>query len=192
MNEREGWIFGRLAVPQEGNGRIEKNLRRWFLPGCILLFFLLTGSFWWDALIRPILFSAPAKAAESDCLMNVQRLAKGMLIYSQDWDNMLPPANRWQATEQSLPLEKPVFACRSGKTGNSYGMNRRVGGVDIVSESIKEPQVTVMFFETDSAVPNAVGDQRDLPAVGRHAERDVYAFVDGHVNRFPRTSKIIW
>src|SRR5439155_2361127 len=54
------------------------------------------------ALLFPVLAAARGKARQAVCLQNLQQLASGMLLYSDDYDGSFPPVLGRQQDDEPL------------------------------------------------------------------------------------------
>lgn len=115
------------------------------------------------------------------CLSNMKQLSTAAHIYLADNDEVFPPAESWQ--DQVRPYLRHEQECPDSDSKYTYGMNAAIGGVP--AGSISTPERTVLFFEMDSATPNAHGWARD--AVARHEGFFYVAFVDGSAGYSHRT-----
>ncbi len=128
---------------------------------------------------------AVLKAHSAICLSNVKRLSGGVLQYSQDYDEKLPPAGRWEdAAMKRLP--EPTYAddaardprvCPAATTPASYGMNSALAGVEL--GAVEAPAGTVLLFEADATAGQFVGGIGDV-AARRHEGMSFLGFADGH------------
>src|SRR5689334_10441002 len=91
--------------------RFSKPIRSCYCAiGCFLLLFLACAIL--D--IPRVFFSAMVASRTRTCSSNLRRLATALLMYSQDWDETLPPAGHWADSASLLlhPADIPqVFHC---------------------------------------------------------------------------------
>jgi prepilin-type processing-associated H-X9-DG protein len=128
----------------------------------------------------PVLTKARERAHEATCMNNMKQLAAAMMMYAQDWDGKLPPANRWRDAIKAYVKNDGVFRCPSDPDKThlcSYAMNRRLSGQPI--NRFRNPGSIVLLFESvDTAEnPNSFGEGLVL----RHNGKGCFAFLDGHV-----------
>lgn len=120
----------------------------------------------------------PAKAHQSACASNLYQLSKAMLMYAQDYDNRLPPADRWSRALLPYYKSAQTLSCPADGKADGYALNRNLSGADL--KRVAKPAETVLLFESDQHKPNASGT-REAAAETRHAGGSNFAYVDGHV-----------
>jgi prepilin-type processing-associated H-X9-DG protein len=128
----------------------------------------------------PVLTKARERAHEATCMSNMRQLALAMMQYAQDWDEKLPPANRWRDAIKAYVKNDGVFRCPSDPDKThpcSYAMNRRLSGQPL--SRFKNPESIVLLFESTDTTenPNSFGEGLVL----RHNGKVCFAFLDGHV-----------
>ena len=117
------------------------------------------------------------------CMSNIKQLCRGMLMYAEDFDQRLPPADAWYPATRSYVGEE--FQCPSATAPWSYAMNSRASSLrvapdpDAPEEVSRGPSEMVLLFEADARLPNASGGPEWL--VFRHQGKTNIGFADGHV-----------
>ena len=122
---------------------------------------------------------ARENAKRSICQSNLKQVALGYIQYSQDWDEKMPPARKWNDVLLPYLKSAEVFDCPSlakGKT-NGYALNAKTSGKSL--EVFAAPAQTVAVYETWTLKPNAFGMGEN--GVYRHLGGANYAYADGHV-----------
>jgi prepilin-type processing-associated H-X9-DG protein len=130
---------------------------------------------------------ASLKAHSVQCMSHIKELALGAVMYSQDYDERLPPAARWAeaiesrvgqaAAKKNATAGEDPFRCPAAESPASYGMN---AALDRLSFSqIDAPADTVMVFDAVAATRSFAGGARDI-ARTRHNNTPNLAFADGH------------
>jgi len=113
-----------------------------------------------------VLFGGMARAGQRrDCASNARQLAVAMLLYTQDYDERLPPmvdTAKVQAVLLPYVKDRIVFNCVVG--GKPFHWNRAISAMPL--SQIKNPAQTVLLYD-------------DAP----HDGTRVVGFVDGHVVR---------
>lgn len=136
--------------------------------------------------------SARAMNHKTICATNVKQLMAGLLQYSNDWDDHLPPAPQW-ATLSSVrghqSSDATVWHCPETSSAYSYAFNSALGSLSY--SKLEAPSETVCLFEADMTVWNAVGRVQQLAKDERHPWGLHYGFADGHVNH-NRASRLSW
>lgn len=132
------------------------------------------------AVLLPIFPIAPAPPYTASCLSNIKQLSTGLRMYSQDYEDHLPPAAAWH--DLSLPYVKNerVYVCpKRTKLATGYAFNRLLDGAS-VNESLA-PDKTPMLFESGRGQRNGADAVQSF--VTPHNKGGSVGFVDGHVRR---------
>jgi prepilin-type processing-associated H-X9-DG protein len=132
-----------------------------------------------QSLMPGVFMAAREKAKQAQCMSNLKQLALATLMYAQDNDEALPVAEHWEeALRPYFRGDGRVLHCPVADGKGGYAMNANLSGVRLAR--VAEPYRTVMFFDSDSDLGCANDGGTSLPNPGRHLERNVVAFVDGH------------
>jgi prepilin-type processing-associated H-X9-DG protein len=154
---------------------------------------LVAGTAWSVVFTAIALKASSDQARDTACYANVKALSWGMLLYAQDNDGVLPPADRWVEVSPAFTKYRRPEACgcpslREG--GFGYAMSGALSSRDVAA--VREPAKAALVF--DSILPglNASGDLSTLPRPPRHGARgpldrtppyNNLAYADGHVGR---------
>jgi len=164
------------------------------------------------AILFPVFARAREKARQASCMSNLKQLALAILMYAEDYDEMLPsnaifpPTGpiRWPALVMPYVKNAQIFTCPSDKTikiggtplGNSessgYGLGCHICFYELAK--IYKPSETVLLADTYSYMVRAAGQSWGLEPVGgrrvlyRHNGMANFAFCDGHVKAMNRNS----
>ena len=112
------------------------------------------------------------------CAQNLLILVRAMRAYTADYEDTLPPAERWSDALLPYVQERSLFVCPSGQNRVcSYAMNAAVGGLR--TEEIGTP--VVLLFESDAGW-NAAGGPELMPAEPRHFGGDRVGMTDWSTN----------
>jgi len=118
------------------------------------------------AVLFPIFSQAREKARETSSVSNLKQMAIATLMYSQDWDEVLPPMKDAATARKALmPYCKNEAIFIDPRTNEPYHVN--VAASRKKEASIDSPSEFVLFYEATPA---------------RDGKRAV-AFADGHVKR---------
>ncbi|HOY58965.1 MAG TPA: DUF4190 domain-containing protein [Verrucomicrobiota bacterium] len=131
-------------------------------------------------IMLPALAKAKSQAQSITCMNNLKQLALGALMYANDYNDQLPPADAWcDAVLKYTAGSEAVFHCPSGAPGQRchYGYNARLTGKSLAS--VKDPDKVVLFFEVDGGW-NVSGGPELMLASPRHARARGVAYLDGH------------
>ena len=172
------------------------------LEGCFLVFTIVILG----AIFFP-LFTRHREPRKNSCMSNLKQISLSIIMYSQDYDDKLPPAIfpgktvGWVNGVQPYLMSTQIFQCPSennfpSKTApnqpgfTDYWMNRNVSGIDI--EKIPVPKEVIILGDGDGNSPESTASYaiNKLPAswlqssdspAKRHLGGANYAFADGHV-----------
>ena len=140
-----------------------------------------------------VFWVARDQAKKSACQSNLKQLGLAILQYSQDYDERFPDAEKWcEETALYFNRNNRLLACPSEDFPFGYAMNRNLSKVS--RSKIKEPERTVLFFDSTKGTVNANDIGESLPRPGRHLERNNFCFVDGHVETLnsEQEKSLIW
>jgi len=132
-------------------------------------------------------WSADVAAKSGDCMNNMKEISEAVFLYSQDWDQCFPPADKWEhVTSKFIAKGKigEVFRCPSSSSSYGYAMNRNLGCFIFTRSPLSQPSEIILLFESDASVLDAFGDAQQL-ATNRHLDRPNFVFADGHAFAAP-------
>jgi prepilin-type processing-associated H-X9-DG protein len=116
-------------------------------------------------------------------LCNGPQNGAAMLMYTQDYDQTLPPANRWMDALVIYTKNEKALRCLSVKSkgrekGYGYTFNSDLD--TFATTKIATPQTTGMLFDSDINGRNSTvkGFISLMPA--RHGKTNNVAYADGH------------
>lgn len=184
-------MFGlwRLAIRDEERARQRYEVRRMragafrrkifgtLFAGSVAVW-LVAASHWGCAILM---------GRRSQCMSNLKVLGTAVSMYSEDYDERLPPSSTWSeaiaprvqiAAKQRDYTGGEPFRCPATESPASYGMNRALGGLPIAK--IELPAATVLLFDADARVRSFSGGANDV-ARSRHMNSPNVAYTDGHV-----------
>jgi len=102
------------------------------------------------------------------CLSNVKQLGLAALMYVADYEDVFPPAVKWESAVEPYYKNRAVLACPLDKRGSvSYSMNPALSRA-IVTQ-VLFPADTVLFY-----------DGKDGKFNFRHQGKAAVTFADGH------------
>jgi prepilin-type N-terminal cleavage/methylation domain-containing protein/prepilin-type processing-associated H-X9-DG protein len=172
------------------------------------------------AILFPVFARAREKARQTSCLSNIKQAGLGILMYAQDYDEMLvrhcyqPPSGGypWQAAIMPYVKNTQMFRCPSNSTAvsavgcSSYTYNLStvpgvgtVGCTDRPMAQIQAPAGLLMIAEGLAAQAwcgywnrdTATPDPTNIdPTTGRHNEGMNICYVDGHA-KWMKQSNVI-
>jgi hypothetical protein len=124
-------------------------------------------------ILTPLFNAARSKADSAACQSSLKQLALALVMYAQDHQDHLPPANRWMDAAGAR-LDPALFRCPAqGRDARySYAMNANLSARSLAE--IPRPAETILLFESRQNVRNAAGTQKDLGGVYRRGEYRVF------------------
>lgn len=150
------------------------------------LVFLVAGCLWTGYQLQPVvalvqqLRPAPAigQADNGSCPGRLKQLYNAAMLYSDSWDGMLPPADRWQdALAETLPDRSLAHCPELGAEGHGYAMNDALSSQK--AAELSDASSVPLFYDTSLAGPNAHDAYESLPSPGRHGGANNVVFADG-------------
>jgi len=116
------------------------------------------------------------------CGSNMAAIGRAMLIYANDYNDMLPTPSKWcDLLIEHGNVTKEHFRCRGAKRGPcNYAMNRNVENVGPISTT-NAPLDMVVLFETYPSW-NQVGGSEILTTANHRGEGCNVLFLDNHVS----------
>lgn len=145
-------------------------------------------------LLSAILPGLLCEARQSGCLNNTKKIGMAMRLYSSDYDDRIPPAEKWQPalitylpTKELAKNEGAFPHCFSAKDRHySYGMNSAMSALAL--HDIHNPASTVFEFDCSLPMLSAYGGREAVDF--RHTNRDAnVGFIDGHATAIPERKK---
>lgn len=129
------------------------------------------------AILFPVFARAREAARTSSCQSNIKQLATAMHVYAADYDDALPPGDKWCDLLQTKVATPEVYVCPNvSEMKCGYGLNSSIFQL----RDVTAPDGVVMLYESDGGW-NAYGPQGAMISVPRHGKYNI-AFVDGHVS----------
>ena len=152
----------------------------WALIGCGV-FAPLVLIFGLGAVLFPVFGQAREKARQMSCLSNLKQQGLGMLMYTQDFDETLPPKGaKWMDLMTPYIKNPQVFQCPAVQpAGYSYAMSPDPLGKKL--KNIARPEDVPLLF--DATVSPTEGNALREPTQNlalRHRHTANVTFLDGH------------
>jgi len=188
-----GLILGIVALVKvnRSQGRLWGRGLAW--AGIGLSSLGLLASLFLAAVLFPVFVRAREAAKTATCLSNVKQLSLAVIMYAQDHDDKLPPADTWCDSLRPYVKDARIFVCPNARQLKSgYAYNRALSGRPFAE--VAEPQRTVLLYESDLGW-NGAGGPETLASPRRHFfVGNVFGFVDGHVKRVAveEQSQLLW
>jgi prepilin-type processing-associated H-X9-DG protein len=128
--------------------------------------------------LMPMMMGAREKAQLTACISNMKQLCLAALMYSQDWDGILPAEN-WPKDLEPYLKNTALYSCPAQPEKIGFALNAALAAAN--GKDVKRPAETVLFFEADVPDDVAFGGADAVLQQPRHAGKIVVGFVDGHV-----------
>jgi len=116
-------------------------------------------------------------------LTRVRSLAIGSILYSSDYDDVLPRGNWVDATTRYVKRTEyyrtPIFDFQPNQYGYAYNVVVVGGSITV----IENPAATLMYFDSNKNERNAVDVATNRPTPGRYNGENAVGYIDGHAGR---------
>ncbi len=143
--------------------------------------------------IIPILLERRGPSPGAMCLQHEKRILFSLRVYVDDWDETLPPTDRWAdrvKDSDNHQMDNRVFKCATSTSPFGYELNAALGGRTM--RSIARPESTVVLFEADATTINASGGEKDRIRTPRHDFSYSTGFADGHAVAVRGSMGLVW
>jgi len=146
------------------------------------------------SILFPVFSRAREKARESACISNLKQITIALMMYTSDYDNLLPLANEYPATSS------PNAAHKQGPPGlldvlAPYTKNTQIFRCPSDKDGYYKEQGTSYDYANGLQMPGMLPESMDSPwgqdpvkvpivfdySVDWHAKGPVIAYCDGHV-----------
>ena len=156
----------------------QRDRAAWLIGGIIVgVIVLLVGVA--TALLAPAVARGRAKSYQSSCLSNIKQLALACLMYSSDYNGLLPSATDAQGFQnQVYPYVRnaSIFACPGAPNEQGYVLNPKLAGKNL--NKVSKPAQTPLLWEAGAQVGGLPPAPGATPS--RHNGGDNVAYADGH------------
>lgn len=126
-------------------------------------------------------------------ISNAKQVVLAMKAYSQDWDDLLPPARNWETTIRKYVDSERVFTLPipPNHPVHRFALNAPMSGMNLVQ--LESPDSAVLVFETDSPTESAVGGQ-DMVRAFPESKVAIIGVGDLHVRalQLTKTGSLTW
>jgi len=129
----------------------------------------------------------------SICQSNLKQIGLGLLMYSQDYDEIIPSPKDWD--DKLLPYlkDEQLYNCPTVRP-KIYGYALNTNLSEVNSSQVETPSMAVTFFDSQQLEKGTGGGQSDIAyrhkvmADARFTGANI-AFADGHVQYMPSGRK---
>ncbi len=120
------------------------------------------------------------------CVSNLKQQGLAMLMYANDWDNVLPHRDRWMDAVKAYTHNQSIFKDSEVKGEGLYGYSFNADLSEANTEPLKNPEKVSMTYDSINLGRNASDRVNSLPVEGRHGGRNGMGYLDGHAKSVPR------
>lgn len=133
------------------------------------------------AILFPIFAQPRERSKQASCLSNAKQLGLGLMMYAQDYDGQLPPAEKWMTETQLYTKNRSIYVCpivkkETPKAASSYAMNTRLSGKSL--NKLKDPIKHALAYDSTRTDWDATDPGQTFAP--RHSDRGNVTFADGH------------
>jgi prepilin-type processing-associated H-X9-DG protein len=126
---------------------------------------------------------------EKTCLKSLKQSGQAISLYSVDYDDHLPPSDRWTDAIVSylskFPSKSPVVKgmprCAPNNPAANYAFDSRLSTQPLPKVWLRE--TTVILYDSTSREKNAHDAGSSLPRPGRHRGHNNFLYADGHAGQ---------
>jgi prepilin-type processing-associated H-X9-DG protein len=130
------------------------------------------------SVLMPAIGKSRERARRSECLSNLKQIDLAMLMYTSDYDDQWPPADRWCDLTEPYVKTPSIYVCPElADVTCSYDYNDEPVR-NMPPEAAPYLADAAVLFDGTIGTWNATGGQADVDA--RHDNGANIAFADGH------------
>jgi hypothetical protein len=136
------------------------------------------------AIAWPAFAKAKTGGGPWSCGSNFRLLGRAFGVYQVDNDGRMP-LEEWMTATRRHSMTDHCYTCqelRWEKKKFGYAYNSGIVGAD--TSAVKDPETTVVLFETEVLAANLVMNLAGRDSL-RHRKITYVSFLDSHVKRFP-------
>ncbi len=176
-----------VVIPEDGGYRVDlkATYARWNnLSGEAL------DESWWKytGVVSPSL-RTNSNFLNVNCQSNLKQLGIAVMQYTQDYDERMPPARKWQDVTPPYVQNRAIYRCPSLSKGNGYAFNSKLSLIPLAG--INATALTIQLYETSNPALSVAA-----PFTGRAYRHILHdkegmniCFTDGHIKWFSRGYK---
>ena len=133
------------------------------------------------AILFPVFSQARLSAQRTSCLSSTKQWAFANIMYAADFDDRFPMAKGWMDQFEVHTPGSPLVVKEFGGQAQGYGFNDSMASLPMAK--VKEPERTILIFESADTARNAHGGEKDRAIPGRHGTGtragNNYGYVNG-------------
>jgi prepilin-type N-terminal cleavage/methylation domain-containing protein len=135
------------------------------------------------AILFPVFAQPNGKNPGISCLSNTKQFGVGIIMYAQDYDEHLPPAEKWMTVSMPYTKNKAIYICpvmkkESPKTAASYAMDTRLSGKSL--NKLKEPANQALAYDSTRTDWDAADPGQTFAPQHNEGKQGSLVFADGH------------
>ncbi len=146
------------------------------------------------AILLPMFSQAKQMSYRTKSMSNIKMIGTGIIMYTNDYDDVLPKSVDWQTSLKPYVMMPTVFMPPYQKDPGGYAFNKVLSGVSLTT--IAEPQYTPMVFESSQSGENIAGGVEILRRVDQqvvvgHADSAVKGYLLSEAEELSWEPKLI-
>ncbi|MCX6367396.1 MAG: prepilin-type N-terminal cleavage/methylation domain-containing protein [Armatimonadetes bacterium] len=141
------------------------------------------------AILFPIFAQSREHSKRPQCLSNAKQFGVGIMMYAQDYDQHLPPAEKWMTVTQPYTKNKALYVCpvvkkESPKTVASYAMDTRLSGKSL--NKLKGLANQALAYDSTRTDWDAADPGQTFAPRHSEGKQGSLVFADGHAKQVSR------
>jgi hypothetical protein len=112
------------------------------------------------AILFPVFSQAREAAKRTESIENIKTLGTAVMIYIADYDDVYPPAERWETLITPILSDPDALVAPQATQPVAYAFNSGLALVE--APSLPNANTTPMIFESNVAGPNAWGSSNSI------------------------------
>lgn len=162
-------------------------MKRTFTPIELVVVIVILGII--AAVLFPIVAQPIGRSKQPQCLSNAKQLGLSMMMYAQDYDEHLPPAEKWMTVSMPYIKNQAIYVCPVVKTENpktpaSYAMDTRLSGKSL--NKLKEPANRAVIYDSTRTDWDATDPGQTFAPRHNEGKQGSLVFADGHAKQVSR------
>ncbi len=141
--------------------------------------------------VLPVFLQWPESPRTVTCFSNLRQLALASEIYAEDYDHRMLPSAHWMDLLLPYVKDSDIYRCPQARDAdpNAYGYSFNLLLARRPMSRVPAPDETLMVYDSEYLLRNATDAVTSLPQPGRHDRGNIVSYVDGHVKRWPDTTR---
>ena len=123
------------------------------------------------------------------CLSNAKQQGLGLMMYTQDYDEYFPPAEKWMTLMMPYMKDKTHYRCPTAldetpKAVSNYAMDTRLSGKSL--NKLKEPANRALAYDSTRTDWDATDPGQTFAPRHNEGKQGSLVFADGHAKQVSR------